>query len=159
MTENQAYIIIVIALVSAAIACWSIFVSRKIARQKATLEFISEYNGGYIAARAREFIRTQSSKGYRYKGDASAPWADLNSHDRRYFLCLMSNFETLSVGLNNGIYDKKLVIDVFGTELINLYDKSSEVITYVRKQEADPEAFSEFQKLADSLRYLHYPKR
>ena len=100
MTETQGCWIITIAIVSVVAACWGVWLSRKTARQQATLNFFAEYNNNSRVSCAFQVIRKEREQ-----------FSFSEKEERSDFLFLMNKFETLAIGLKNNIYDKKMVRD------------------------------------------------
>lgn len=141
MTETQGCWIITIAIVSVVAACWGVWLSRKTARQQATLNFFAEYNNNSRVSCAFQVIRKEREQ-----------FSFSEKEERSDFLFLMNKFETLAIGLKNNIYDKKMVRDAFGRDLKEIYNKSKPWINYIRNNESDSDAFNEFEKLAEKTK-------
>ena len=139
MTEIQANWLIVIAVLSAGFACWGVWLSRRTAKQRATLDFINEYNNEPRVSSAFRVIRKKQS-------------IFSNDDDRDDFLFLMCKFEILAIGLKNAIYDKKMVKDAFGRDLNKIYNESKPLIEHIRTNESDSDAFTAFEQLAKSIK-------
>ncbi len=139
MSEAQATVFLWLAFFSLVAACLGVWAGRHTSRQKATLDFIADYNNDSRVSDGFRVIRKKPQ-------DLSTP------ADRDAFLFLMNKFEILAMGLKNGIYDKRMVSDTYGRDLREIYAQSKPLIEHVRVHEADSEAFCEFEKLANAVK-------
>ena len=151
MTQSQAWVLIVIAMTSAILGYFSIRENRRIARQKATLDFIAFYNDGARVDEAHDIIHKYGQTPV--KGDI--PLRDqIDSKERAAFLFLMNSFESMAVGLTHDIYDRQMIKDIFGSDLLQIHAKAkkSNLINAVRAETPDlPDFLSEYEKLVARL--------
>lgn len=74
-----------------------------------------------------------------------------DGENRENFLFLMNMFEMLAIGLNGGIYDKKMVMDAFGEELRGIYGIAEPLIRHVRGKDKG-RAFVHIESLASKIK-------
>ena len=141
MTELQAWAVLALGALSAAIALLSVMTGRWLTARRATLEFLHEYNASPEVGRAFKILRAPPESGIPLEGK-----------NREDFLFLMNMFEVLAIGLSRGIYDKRMVVQSFGRDLKEIWEKALPFVRHVRERENDPDAFREFEKLAKRVR-------
>jgi hypothetical protein len=152
MTELQAWILVVAAMASAAVGFvfgWlAISANRKIARQRATLDFLEKQTADWRIAEGFRAMRKRNA------GDIPPADADdESSRQERYaILRVLNRFEILAIGIANGIYDEKIVWDYFQRDLREIYRAAEKIIEQIRRAEKDPDAFCEFEALAKRVK-------
>lgn len=142
MTAFQAWLFLgatVVSIIGAGCGIWS---SRRTAKQQATLNFINGYNDDPRVPKGHAVLRV---------GGGETPEEILTEETRVNFLFLMNKFEILAIGLNRGIYDEAIVLDTFGRDIREIYQKSKPFIAHIRGKESDAEAFLGFEKLAGKI--------
>ena len=142
MTAFQAWLFLgatVVSIIGAGCGIWS---SHRTAKQQATLNFINGYNNDPRVPEGHAVLRMDGGK---------MPGDILAKESRIKFLFLMNKFEILAIGLNRGIYDEIMVLDTFGRDIREIYQKSKPLIAHIRGSESDAEAFLEFEKLAGKI--------
>ena len=144
MTEAQAWLLLTLgavsAVVSAAIAVWSIRNARYAAVWRATLDFIHDYNNDVRVDRGIAVARASHENIPLQKGGK-----------RDDFLFLMNRLEILAIGLDRRIYDRRIVNDYFGRDLKEIYSLAEPLITHVRQAERDAEAFAKFEEIVRGI--------
>ena len=144
MTEAQAWLFlalgVVSAVVSAAIAVWSIRNARYAAIWRATLDFIHDYNNNPRVDRGLAVVRSAEKNIPLERGAA-----------RDDFLFLMNRLEILAIGLERRIYDERIVADYFGRDLKEIHAAAAPLIEHIRRTEKDPDAFVKFEELARNV--------
>ena len=155
MTEDQAWVLIIIAAASAILGYFSIRENRRIARQKATLDFIASYNSDPRVDEAHKIIRKYKEKPV----TAISPLKNqIESKERIDFLFLMNMFESMAIGLTHDIYDGEMIKDAFGADLRQIYvdAQKGNLIDAVRVETPDlsdlPGFLSEYENLIDRLK-------
>ena len=103
MTETQAWAFLVLGVFSAAIALLSVVSFRRVAARRVTLDFLRRYTAAPEVARGIKILRANSP-------DKFIP---LEGENRENLLFLLNMFESLAIGLDSGIYDKRMVIQSF----------------------------------------------
>ena len=100
---SDAEIAIIAALVGAAVALLAMFVSRKTARQRATLDFIRsvEIDGDYQVAR-QSFIKLRDS------GGGFCDEVQKNSEIGKTFRYILNTHELMAIGVRENILDDNL---------------------------------------------------
>lgn len=141
MTETQAWALLALGAVSAAIALLSVMTGRWLAARRATLDFLQNYYASPEVGRAFKILRQPPEN--------SIP---LEGQNREDFLFLMNMFEVLAIGLSSGIYDKRMTVQSFGRDLKEIWEKAKPFVPHVRERENDPDAFREFERLVERLR-------
>ncbi len=72
-----------------------------------------------------------------------------NCKDYNNFLVLMNKFEILAIGLKHHFYDKEMINDYFGDDLLKIYTQSKSLIAVIRKSGEmvgkDGKAFNKFE--------------
>ena len=161
MTEYQALIFISITAIAAVVgclsimaACYSIWDTRRIARQKTTLDFIASYNRDPRVDEAHKIIREYKEKPV----TAISPLKNqIESKKRIDFLFLMNMFESMAIGLTHDIYDGEMIKDAFGADLRQIYvdAQKGNLIDAVRAETPGPsdlpDFLSEYEKLVARL--------
>ena len=104
----------------------SLVIARKIARQRATLDFIHQYNS---EKRVTPGIRAIVN----YNNEPMEEYLKPDGENRENFLLVMNMLEILAIGLKHSIYDKKIAIDMFGDDLREIYSKARPLIEHIRK--------------------------
>ena len=61
----------------------------------------------------------------------------------------MNMFEILAIGLNRGIYDKGMALDMFSDDLRNIYKDAKPLIEHIRK--TGDNAFRHWEELAEKI--------
>ena len=142
-----------VALLGVSVALGGILWIRHTAKQRETLQFMHDYNNDPMVVEGFDVI-------YQVKaGDLSVEDAmdrqENGGKSRVAFLHLASKFEILAIGLNNGIYNKKMITDCFGRDISEIFLVSKDLIDHVRNQDktewgikSDSAALREFEKLA-----------
>ena len=138
MTETQAWAFLVLGVFSAAIALLSVVSFRRVAARRATLDFLRRYTAAPEVARGIKILRANSP-------DKFIP---LEGENRENLLFLLNMFESLAIGLDSGIYDKRMVIQSFGRDLKVVWERAEPFIQHIRDTEKDPDAFTQFENLA-----------
>ncbi len=152
---------IIVTLIAPVLATiWVISVAKAHYRQKNTLEFINDYNRD---KRFDEGIAVLRSSIYEGEKRANYILEEENRKDYEKFLFLMNEFEILAIGLKRKVYDKKMIKDYFGHDLLTTYKKSKLLIEAIRTKnkvnsKGDNEtaaqgdkAFEKFEDIAQTL--------
>ena len=126
-------------VIGSGLAYYNIKTNQKIARQRAMLDFVNAYNEDDMVSKGHKIIRDQKEpiKDYLEKGE-----------NREHFLSLMNRFEILAVGLDAGIYDPKMAVNIFGTEVHDILTRAKPMVNYIRENE-DEDIFSNMEKMTD----------
>lgn len=140
------------------VAVWAIWQNRNITKENHTLSFIRDYNSDARVDAAHRFIRDSVI------GHSKQAIADSYRHadQRANFLFLMNKFEILAVGLERGLYDKKLVDKIFDYDICEIYDSAKPLIDIIRETENSSDyalAFENFEKLAAETKPHYLRKR
>lgn len=141
MTETQAWALLALGAASAAIALLSVMTGRWLTARRATLDFLRDYYTSPEVGRAFKILRASPHDNI-----------PLENQNREDFLFLMNMFEVLAIGLERGIYDKRMTVQFFGRDLKIIWEKALPFVMHLRTQEKDPDAFREFEKLTDRTR-------
>ena len=126
-----------------------IAVSRKTARQQATLEFMNEYSDSSKVSEGIRLIREIQDDQPATDDVLRAidnPVGQENNEKRAHALFVLNKFEILAVGLKQKIYDRKMVEDFWGHDIKKFFELSEPIISHIRKEDA--KAFVEFEELA-----------
>ena len=138
-----------VALLGVGVALLSIFWVRHTAKQRETLQFMNDYNSNPAVPEGFNVIY-QVKEGKLSIEDA-LDRAKNNGEQRKNFLAVVNRFEVLAIGLDHQIYDRGMINRCFGRDIAKIYRSSERLIAYVRDKEEDPDAFKEFQKLAEKI--------
>ena len=137
-------IAVVVQILILLVAVASVWTARKIARQRAALDFLRQYNKESGVSRGHKVIR-------KYDGESLAEYLKEGGENREDFLFLMNMFEILAVGLDSGIYDEKMIKDALGEELRDIYGKAEPLIRHVRVKYGG-KAFKHIESLASKIK-------
>jgi hypothetical protein len=125
---------------------WNAWLSRKTARQQATLNFLDEYKNDERIFKALQFIHELKGKKDIFPGFSESPEAE-------GVFVLLNKYEIVAVGLRNKIYDEKMFIETLAVEAITVYECCESLIMELRrldpKKPIDPErqAFTAFEAM------------
>ena len=142
-------ILAIVGVAGIAVALYQIHQSRKLAKQKATLAFLHDYNDAARMDEAFAALRT------------SGKWQDMAEKSRADIKYFLNFFENLAIGLNHNIYDQKMIHDAFGLDLWLFYQHAEIYIRAVRAEDEQKHpdapkdyqrAYSEFEKLTEKIR-------
>ena len=114
-----------------------------IAKQQATLDFVNDYNNDERVSEAFKVIRN-----YKQSNQTLEVYLQKEGDNRKHFLLLMNKFEILTVGLDAGIYDRKIVNNIFGTEMRDVFANAGPMIDHIRDNE-DNDIFSNMERMID----------
>ena len=131
-----------VLLAAVVVAVISMRLFRRTERQKATLSFLRDYNNSKSVDAAVALLRNGAAR------------ADMSDADKLAVKEFLNFFEILAIGLETGIYDERMVFRAFGTDIIKYYDRASEFIRSVRKEDGDivDVAYERFESLAENAR-------
>lgn len=73
---------------------------------------------------------------------------DYESEDARALRYLLNHFETVSVGIQSGIYNEAMLKRCWCTILVTAYDQTHSYITALRSRDQSPTVYQEFEWLA-----------
>ena len=148
--------IISVSFVGMCVAVFGILWTRSTARQRETLKFIHGYNSETGVRDGLDVIRQVSSTDPNVIKLSVKDAVQFGSQSRRGFLIVLNKFEILAIGLDHQIYEKSMIEDCFGRDIINIFIDSAPLIAHFRKSEknggeGDPDAFSQFENLAEEI--------
>ncbi len=146
-------------IVTAILAFLALIVTKAHYRQKNTLEFMNDYNRDKRVSEGVAVVLSPAYKGEEQANDILKP-ENRKNYDK--FLFLMNEFEILAIGLKHKVYDKEMIKDYFGYDLLTIYKQSKLLIETIRtKNEADSKdgetaaqgnkAYEQFEYLAQTL--------
>ena len=138
MSGTQAWAFFALGVFSAAIALLSVASFRRVAARRATLDFLRRYTTAPEVAKAFKILRAGTPEKF----------LPLEGENRENLFFLLNMFEVLAVGLDSGIYDKRMVVQSFGRDLKVVWESAEPFVRHVRDKDNDPEAFTEFERLA-----------
>lgn len=139
-------LILATAVIPSVVAMIAIVFHRKIARQKATLEFIHTYNNDKRVSHGHQVI-------LRHTDQPLDEYLKPGGAEFDNFLFVMNMFEILAIGLKRGIYDKNMALDMFGDDLRHIYTGAKTLIDHIRK--TGPDSYRHVEDLADSIKTSH----
>ena len=139
-------VILLLALFVALLSLWS---ARNTERQKATLDFLREYNDSDVVAEGTRILNDWGG---------GEEYVNLNKEGRIAVNEFLNLFEMLAIGLKNGIYDEQMTRDALETTIVRYYRKTERFIRDFRNRDNDTRdaAFEHFEHLA--RRFLKKPK-
>ena len=146
---NPGWGIFGVAFVGVWIAAFGIIRVRFTARQRETLKFMNDYNNDPMVSEGFNVIYQVKEGDLPIEGALDR--AKNNGEHRKNFLAVVNRFEVLAIGLDHQIYDRGMINRCFGRDIAKIYRSSERLIAYVRDKEEDPDAFKEFQKLAEKI--------
>ena len=139
-----------VMLWAVAIARRSIRAHRELEGQKAFLSFINAYTCAPESAEGVSFLRGKEEK---REGETDEMFA-LRRERRIKFL--LNQFETLAIGIRAGIYDRKMAVMAYGTDLVFIHGLAREFIRNVREKDEHSHeediAYKHFEDLASEIR-------
>ena len=127
-------------------AAGSIIWTRRAAQQQETLNFIQDYNSNPAIARGFS-VMYRVADGYLTIEKA----LERIGKERGNFLVAVNKFEILAIGLNHQLYDRRMINDFFGRDIVDFYRSAEYLIEYYRSTEPNPKAFKNFEKLAEQM--------
>ena len=144
MDEIREWIIPLIVALSAVGSVVGVYygikTNRRIARQRATLDFANAYNDDERVSEGYKVI-------YNHNGqEPLKSYLEKGGKNREHFLLLMNKFEILAAGLSAGIYDQEMVDNIFGTEMRDIFDKAEPMVNHIRDNENE-DIFSNMEKM------------
>lgn len=131
----------IVTLVAVLVAVIALLQKRNLSRITHTLQFIEDYNSDPRVDEAHRFLHS-------IKGKSRDEQLSKFSENRADFLFLLNKFEILAIGLKERIYDKSMIKDCFGYDIHRIYFASEDLISHIRENDSDKEAFSHFERLA-----------
>ena len=132
----------VILSMAVVIAFFSLRAIRKTERQKATLDFLNAYNASDVVINGAKILRESKNK-----------YPSLTENEQLMVREFLNVFELLAIGLKNGIYDERMIMDAMETTIAKCYKKGQDCIDAVRDQENDVRdvAYEHFANLAEKI--------
>ena len=127
-------------------ATGSIIWTRRAAQQQETLNFIQDYNSNPAIAKGFS-VMYRVADGYLTIEKA----LERIGKERSNFLATVNKFEILAIGLNHQIYDRRMIDDFFGRDIVHIYRSAEYMIEHFRSTEPNPKAFKNFEKLAEKM--------
>ena len=127
-------------------AAGSIIWTRRAAQQQETLNFIQDYNSNPAIAKGFS-VMYRVADGYLTIEKA----LERIGKERSNFLAAVNKFEILAIGLNHQIYDRRMINEFFGRDIVDIYRSAEYLIEYYRSTEPNPKAFKNFEKLAEQM--------
>ena len=127
-------------------AAGSIIWTRRAAQQQETLNFIQDYNSNPAIAKGFS-VMYRVADGYLTIEKA----LERIGKERSNFLAAVNKFEILAIGLNHQIYDRRMIDEFFGRDIVDIYRSAEYLIEYYRSTEPNPRAFKNFEKLAEQM--------
>ncbi len=145
MKSSFDYLTIIISVFALTFSVWQFFCERIRARKEATIHSFDELEADesviYLLRLSKREIETilEAKKSDNIDNDE---WFRISKA-----LALIEHF---SVGVNNKIYDLKVLNSMAGNKMIDTYDKSADIIKYKRKD--SEKNYSEFESMVNSLK-------
>lgn len=143
MTESIFWLEVmqtIVLVIGVGVAVTAIHTARKSERQKAFLAFMRDYINDDKITEAFKVIR---------RGDVSGK---LEEKDKQALKYLLNKFEMLAIGLKGGIYDRDMIIDAFGNELLRVHTKAEPFISGSSNEEwRSDKDWLEFRELVKSI--------
>ena len=146
----EVIVLFLIWISGVAVAAVQIRHSRKLAKQKATLAFMRDYNSEKRVDLAFAILRDGKQ------------WQEMNRAQQADIKYLFNFFENLAIGLRSGIYDDDMTQAFFGDEISNIYNigGAKQIIGAIRTEDharsgarkIHDEAYYEFQQLAEKIK-------
>lgn len=139
--------VIALGVVVAIVSVWT---SRSIAKKKQVADMLFASRGDQqlqAGCRLVKSLNEDKTKnlGMLYGDDEHKPMVD-------QVLYVLNHFESVCVGIKNGIYDEKMVKDAWCTMMMTSYDHSEPLIKAVRKAHGKDTIFQEFEHLVSRWR-------
>jgi hypothetical protein len=145
-TAGASWVLVSVGLLSASGIYYGVSLARKTAREQNTISFIKDYNDNARTDKAYPFLRKIRDEGL------SAPYFEgKENEDRKVFLALMNRLEALAIGVKHNIYDERIIREMFGYEVREIYKISEPIIAHIREKEGPSIVFCEFEALAKRL--------
>lgn len=129
----------VILLLAALAAILSLRSARQVARKKATLIFLHEYDNSATVKKGMEILNKRD--------DDHAPFSE---EEAAAVLDFLNHMELLAIGLRNGIYDEEMVRNAMETVIVRYYSRTEYFIRGIRRKDGDVRevAYEHFESLA-----------
>ena len=139
----------VILFAALLVAIWNIYVHKRTARRKATLNFIANQeadadllnaNQKFVELTARDNIAQYAEK-------------DKQSSDEGQAIkTLLNQYELASIGIQNGIIDYEMYKRWCRGRVIGVYEKSSQFIKAIRDDSGNEKLYCEFEYMYECMR-------
>lgn len=136
------------------VAIFSIGTARSLARKKQAADLIFEARSDTKMQEAAECLKDHSCSDDK-NIKALARGDSKNSSEAELVRYILNHFESVSVGIQNGIYDETMVKECWYTIVINTYGHVRPYIDEVRQRDQKPTYYQEFEQLA--LRWKDKP--
>ena len=122
------------------VGIFSLRSARRTERQKTTLAFLGEYGNSETAKNGAKILNRLKD------GDCR----NLSDEEKSIVRDFLNHLELLAIGLNNGIYDEKMIRAAMETAIVRFYKRSEGFIRDTRLRDGDVRevAYEHFEKLA-----------
>jgi hypothetical protein len=148
----RIYITPALVFVSAIIAVAAMFMQRKIARQRATLDFIEKVESGdHYRKIVHTFTGLRRGKGFAHLNN---PKTKADKETRRCVNDYMNHYEMVAIGIRTGILDKRFYRDWMRGPFVRDWNAIADWVQGERWKFEDgswnyyPQTFCEFERLA-----------
>ncbi|MEM9224782.1 MAG: DUF4760 domain-containing protein [Pseudomonadota bacterium] len=150
-TVFPAAAILLSTTVAVVLASWSIRAQRKIARQRAAMDFLakSDQDGDLIKAR-QKFIQLARDK------DGLLPWADIRCEgtiETEAVRTTLNDLELLAIGISNDIIDRAIVVAHREDMILSYFEAAQPFMAEVEgRQPGSLQLYPQFSELYRSVR-------
>lgn len=138
------------ALLAGAIAISGIVKQRQTARSKNTIDFEASLSNSesYNSALAQVGKIFERNKKYNYEIQAWAVEDEAGSTETRAIKTVLNYWERASNGVRKDVYDSGFLYDIYGTHVINLYNK---LLPFIEARQVEqPKAYEHFLALCEN---------
>ncbi len=136
--------IVLTGSLAAMLAIWGVISQRQISRRKSTFDYIGKLTNDpdWISA-ADEFAKCVENGTL----ESLANSGMLTSPEARKIQLLLNNYENVSIGIQYGIIDFKIIKDNWRSNIKYHWTKGNAFIVKMREKTKTPTLFCEFEKL------------
>lgn len=127
------------------VAIVSIHTSRVIAGKRESAHLLFMTRGDDKLQKAHKIVRERFESADK---NLQSLVKDYESEDARALRYLLNHFETVSVGIQSGIYNEAMLKRCWCNILITAYDQTHSYVTALRGRDQAPTAYQEFEWLA-----------
>lgn len=134
-----------VILLGVVVAIVSVMTARALARKKQAADLLFASRGDEQMQRGCQTVR----KLHVEKGKNLFTMLDDDEHKTEFndILYVLNHFETVSVGLRNGIYCENMMKDAWCTIMVSTYDFAAPVVKSMRTRDGKNTAFQEYELL------------
>ncbi|WP_125077029.1 DUF4760 domain-containing protein [Pseudoxanthomonas sp. SGT-18] len=138
-----------VVAVGVIIAGAAIIHSGRVARKRESAALLFQSRGDDVLQRGHAVIRERFNA---HDKNIQSLADQFESEDARAVRYVLNHFETMSVGIQAGIYDEHMLKKCWCTMVVGTYDETAALITAIRKKRSQPTVYQEFEWLATRWR-------